>query len=127
MMKKHNHKKLTLGFLMLMIVLVAACGSPAQPAAPATDPEIETPSSEDELEDLPVFTLEELSDYDGQDDRPAYVAVDGLVYDFTELGRWTGGIHNGYQAGQDLTEELHNISPHGERVLSRAPVVGRLE
>ncbi|MDW7670781.1 MAG: cytochrome b5 domain-containing protein [Bacillota bacterium] len=77
-------------------------------------------------DDLPVFTVDELAEYDGKDGRSAYVAVDGLVYDFTELGRWSGGTHNGFDAGQDLTEALQNVSPHGERVLSRAPVVGHL-
>jgi len=74
-----------------------------------------------------TFTLEELSEYDGKDGMDAYVAVDGVVYDFTELGRWMGGEHNGYQAGQDLTDEIKDVSPHGLSVLDRAPVVGTLE
>lgn len=74
-----------------------------------------------------VFTLEELAEYDGLDGRDAYVAVDGIVYDMTDSGAWGEGNHNGFQAGQDLTEEIREISPHGVSVLERMPVVGTLE
>ena len=36
--------------------------------------------------ELKFFTLEELSAYNGLDGMPAYVSVDGVVYDFTNLG-----------------------------------------
>lgn len=78
--------------------------------------------SEGDLE----LTLDELAEYDGQDGRDAYVAVDGVIYDFTPLGGWDGGEHNGYEAGQDLTDEIDDESPHGRDVLDRAEVVGRL-
>lgn len=115
-------------FLLLVMVLaallvLAGCSSPE----PAPAPESEAPQeAEAPAEELLVFTLDELAEFDGKDGRAAYVAVDGLVYDFTELGRWSGGTHNGFEAGQDLTEALNTVSPHGERVLSRAPVVGEL-
>ena len=117
---------LLLTISLILMLVVTGCGSPAQ----VTAPEEETPQGvaepDEEWEGLPVFTLEELAEYDGRDGRPAYVAVDGLVYDFTELERWAGGEHFGYQAGTDLTEALHEESPHGDRVMDRAPVVGRL-
>jgi len=74
-----------------------------------------------------TFTLEELSEYNGKDGQDAYVAVDGVVYDFTDLDLWPDGDHNGFEAGQDLTEEIKEVSPHGLSVLDRAPAVGTLE
>ncbi|MBN1624740.1 MAG: cytochrome B5 [Clostridia bacterium] len=73
-----------------------------------------------------IFTLEELANYDGQDGRPAYVAVDGVVYDLTNSGAWRNGKHNGFTAGKDLTEEIKEISPHGVKNLEGIPVVGKL-
>lgn len=70
------------------------------------------------------LTLEELSKYTGQNDYPAYVAVSGLIYDVTDSPRWRNGVHNGFQAGQDLTGQIENISPHGTRVLAGMPLIG---
>ena len=75
-----------------------------------------------------VFTAEELATYNGKDGQPAYVAVDGVVYDVTDVPQWANGEHaNGLTAGQDLTEEITNESPHGLSVLDDLPVVGTLE
>lgn len=74
-----------------------------------------------------VFTLEELATYNGKDGQPAYVAVDGVVYDVTDVPQWANGEHySGLTAGQDLTEEITNQSPHGLSVLDGLPVVGTL-
>ncbi|MFV0412791.1 MAG: cytochrome b5 domain-containing protein [Oscillospiraceae bacterium] len=74
-----------------------------------------------------IFTLEELAAYNGKDGQPAYVAVDGVVYDVSASPEWENGEHKmGITAGQDLTEEIKNKSPHGVSVLSGFPVVGRL-
>ncbi len=80
-------------------------------------------SEPDEEENgLPVFTLEELSSYDGKDGRPAYVAVDGIVYDNTEV--FKGGKHYSHFAGKDLTEEFYSY--HIIEELEGYSVVGRL-
>ena len=71
------------------------------------------------------FTLESLLQYDGRDGKEAYIAVDGYVYDVTQSSRWSNGNHNGYQAGQDLTDMIHS-SPHGKSVLDNIPKIGIL-
>lgn len=76
-------------------------------------------------EDLIEFTLEDLAEFDGLDGRDAYIAVDGFVYDVTESNLWRDGSHQGaVQAGQDLTDELDSISPHGREMLDRVPRIG---
>ncbi len=73
------------------------------------------------------FTREELSRYDGQADRPAYVACRGKVYDVTNSFLWKGGKHQAlHRAGEDLTSALGN-APHGVELLERFPLVGVLE
>ncbi len=53
--------------------------------------------------DTKVFTVEELQQYDGTNGKPAYIAVDGVVYDVTNEARWAGGRHFGVKAGTDGT------------------------
>ena len=69
-----------------------------------------------------TFTLAELAIYNGRDGRPAYVAVDGLVYDVTTV--FSNGTHFQHLAGQNLTGAF--FRQHDPATLSRYPVVGRL-
>ncbi|QJD72781.1 cytochrome b5 domain-containing protein [Lactobacillus acetotolerans] len=69
------------------------------------------------------FTKESLLHYDGKDGRPAYVAVDGTVYDVTNNPHWTGGTHHGHLAGRDLSVAITH-SPHGKSVLRKLNKVG---
>ena len=70
------------------------------------------------------FTLQELAKFDGRDGKPAYVALNGKVYDVSESAFWMGGDHLGaHQAGKDLTEEIE-LAPHGEETVARMKLVG---
>lgn len=73
-----------------------------------------------------VFTLDELKQYNGQNGNPAYVAVNGIVYDVTNAKNWNNGSHQGHTAGTDLTDAIAQ-SPHGDSVLKGLPVVGTLQ
>jgi predicted heme/steroid binding protein len=76
--------------------------------------------------ELRKFSVSELSQYNGQGDKPAYVAVKGKVYDVSESSFWIGGDHLGsHQAGKDLTEEI-SLAPHSEEALERVRLVGVL-
>ena len=77
-------------------------------------------------QEIVELTLEELSEYDGKDGRRAYVAVDGVIYDVTDVAAWQNGMHNGVTGGKDLTDEIMNQSPHGTSTLSKAEEVGKL-
>lgn len=73
-----------------------------------------------------TFTLQELSRYDGKDGNPAYVAVNGTVYDVTNNAAWAAATHFGLTAGKDLTNEFASCHA-GQPILSKLKAVGRLE
>lgn len=69
------------------------------------------------------FTLQELSSFDGSGGKPAYVAVEGIVYDVSTHPGWGGGTHFGLVAGRDLTQEFKGC--HGMiQILSKLPKIG---
>lgn len=72
------------------------------------------------------FTKKELKQYNGQAGQPAYVAIEGVVYDVSGKDAWLDGHHHGNEAGHDLTKVIVNLSPHGKKVLKDLPVVGKL-
>ncbi|WP_119326761.1 cytochrome b5 domain-containing protein [Companilactobacillus musae] len=72
------------------------------------------------------FTLEELKQYNGENGQPAYVAIDGVVYDVSDVDPWDGGKHHGNVAGNDLSEAIMH-SPHKHSVLAKLNEVGKLE
>ncbi|RMG01810.1 MAG: cytochrome B5 [Nitrospirae bacterium] len=72
------------------------------------------------------LTMEELSQFDGKEDRPAYVAYNGKIYDVTGSRLWKDGSHmKKHLAGFDLTEAMKQ-APHGEDKILGFPEVGRL-
>lgn len=76
--------------------------------------------------DMKVFTLDELSKYNGQNGQPAYIAYKGIVYDVSNVPQWKNGMHNGEKAGTDVTDDISK-SPHGEKVFTDLPQVGTLQ
>ena len=106
-------------------MLLVACAPTTVEDSAITSSEVVSVSSS--AEEMRTFTLEELSQYNGKDGQPAYVAVDGVVYDVTDVEAWKDGEHKlGLTAGNELTEEITNQSPHGLKVLEGLPIVGEL-
>lgn len=103
--------------LLLIVMMLTACGKKEAGAASTTP--ADTGSSQ-------TFTLDELKKYDGKNGNKAYVAVDGVVYDVTGNPKWENGEHNGFSAGNDLTDAIAG-SPHGKGVLGKLTVVGKLK
>lgn len=99
-----------------------AANSPAGAAESASAADSATAAASGALE----LTLEELKQYDGKNGNPAYVAVDGIIYDVTNVPAWKNGEHNGYSAGNDLTDIIKNKSPHGVKNLEGLPIVGKI-
>lgn len=77
--------------------------------------------------DQRVFTIEELAQYDGSNEKPAYVAVNGIVYDVSLEATWGGGTHFSLYAGKDLTPQFTGCHGGNLEVLRNLPKVGILE
>jgi predicted heme/steroid binding protein len=75
-----------------------------------------------------LFTRRQLARYyNGAGSNPAYIAVEGVVYDVTRVPSWAGGMNDGMLAGKDYTEEFQEAGADALRDLRRnAQVVGRL-
>ncbi|NMM63839.1 cytochrome B5 [Clostridium sp. P21] len=88
---------------------------------------VEKIMNREEAQPLRKFTIEELSKYDGSMGKPAYVAVNGVVYDVSRSSVWGGGTHFGLYAGKDLSEEFKGC--HGDKIeiLKSLPVVGNIK
>lgn len=70
-----------------------------------------------------VLTKDELKKYNGTNGMPAYVAVDGVVYDVSRSLAWGGASHYGLMAGEDLSSEY--VGCHSQmNVLWKLPRVG---
>lgn len=117
---------------VLLFPLAALLSVSLFACAPASEtPTVDTPTTEEtpvteETPTVKTFTLEELAMYNGKDGNPAYVAINGIVYDVTNVPEWMNGMHqNGLTAGQDLSDYI-NTAPHGTTVLQSLPVVGEL-
>ena len=132
-------KKLLLITLLAVAALALAACTPQTPAATATPvPQTEQPSQAPAAapEASPAaaapeggleLTLEELAKFNGKDGQRAFIAVDGIIYDVTDSRAWKDGMHNGFEAGKDLTEEIKTKSPHGIGKLEGITQVGKLK
>jgi predicted heme/steroid binding protein/uncharacterized membrane protein len=70
------------------------------------------------------LTPEQLSQFDGRDGRPAYIAYKGMVYDLSNSRLWKNGSHMvKHHAGTDLTGALAQ-APHQEDRVLAMPQVG---
>lgn len=75
------------------------------------------------LERQRKFTLEELSKYNGIGGNPAYVSVNGVVYDVSSIQSWAGGAHFGVSAGIDATK-IFSTCHAASKILDKLPKVG---
>ena len=72
------------------------------------------------------ITFENLKNFDGSSENPAYVVHDKKIYDVTESLKWKNGRHFGkHSAGTDLTEAIKG-APHGPEVLEKVKFVGQM-
>jgi predicted heme/steroid binding protein/uncharacterized membrane protein len=72
------------------------------------------------------FTEQELAAYNGKEDKSAYIAHNGKIYDVSQSKLWKNGLHmRRHGAGTDLTIEIQ-AAPHDTSVLERYPQVGVL-
>ncbi len=66
----------------------------------------------------------QLTQNNGNDGKPAFVAVDGKIYDLSASKMWKNGMHmNRHHAGDDLSGSFE-AAPHGKEVLERFKAIG---
>ena len=76
--------------------------------------------------ELEVFTISELSKYDGTSGNLAYIAVNGIIYDVTNNPAWAAATHFGLKAGKDVTAAFASCHAN-QKILSKLKPVGRLQ
>jgi len=113
-------------FIMIIALFVSslvACSPTQETPAPLKDEEA---VAEAVVEEEMVLSMDELKKFDGKDDNKAYIAVDGIIYDVSDVPQWIGGMHRGFTAGMDVTDEV-NKSPHGVSKLKGIKIVGKIK
>lgn len=118
-----NKGKIILSVVLLLsaLLVLAACGG----STPSTSAAATTAGTTAAAEKS--FTVAELAAFNGQNGNPAYIAVDGVVYDVTKVATWGARLHNGmFQAGKDYSAEIKK-APHGVDKLLTAVRVGVLK
>jgi predicted heme/steroid binding protein len=116
-----------MALVCLTALLFAGCGSSGNGATGSATASVSVSAGATQSASGLELTADELAKYNGKDGQPAYIAVDGVIYDVTNVPQWKNGGHNGYTAGKDLTEEIKTKSPHGLSKLNGVPVVGKLK
>jgi predicted heme/steroid binding protein/uncharacterized membrane protein len=73
------------------------------------------------------FDVETLSEFNGKEGKPIYIAHEGKVYDVSASKLWQGGVHmKRHHAARNLSTDIQ-AAPHGTEVLERYPQVGILK
>ena len=117
-----------IGFGFIEFFYVKANKNNSQTPGSTTNSTIPSDSAENTPTPTPtasstkIFTKEELSKYNGQNGYPPYVAVDGIVYDMSNV--FKNGSHYQHVAGQELTNEFY--LRHAKSEITKYPVVGKL-
>jgi predicted heme/steroid binding protein len=115
---------LILGILISTLLLFGCSSDPSATDSKNSTVSDKTTSGDSETE-LKSFSKEELAQYNGKDGNPAYIAVDGTVYDVTDVPQWKDGMHaDEYEAGKDVTQELNTQAPHSASKMDGVPIVG---
>jgi predicted heme/steroid binding protein len=119
--------------LLVSLVALSACGGGSSAngtTSTAASGTVVTGSPSSSNAQGKSFTLDELATFNGQNGSPAYVAVDGIVYDVSNSSFWKGGAHStcnlGAMAGKDLSELITQAPARMRSDLQRMPVVGSL-
>lgn len=105
-------------FILLIAITLASCDS-------SDDTYLDSGNKDKDVIEVTMeeMTITQLGEYDGKDGMKAYVAVNDVIYDVSDI--WESGEHNGYSAGTDITDFIDN-APHGDSVLSNLEQVGVL-
>lgn len=73
--------------------------------------------------DYKEFNIDELSNYNGKNGKPPYIAIFGTVYDLTDVDKWQ---EKNIEVGQDLTGEYKEVYGSDKSHLKNLKVAGVL-
>lgn len=75
-----------------------------------------------------IFTAYELEHfYNGQNLQPAYISVDGLVFDVTYNLPWLNSVYPDFTPGYDYSEAFApNNNDIYQKLLVHSPILGRI-
>ncbi|PIX21864.1 MAG: cytochrome B5, partial [Deltaproteobacteria bacterium CG_4_8_14_3_um_filter_45_9] len=112
--------------LSLKIILFAIMAASAAIVTFVIGPRIRKQRAQISAQPKTRMTLDDLRHFDGAENRPAYFAYQGKVYDVGLSKVWKGGTHfKKHHAGDDLTDIL-KTAPHDEDKILKMPVVAEL-
>lgn len=80
----------------------------------------------EEEKELLILTPEELAEFDGKNNKPAYIAIDGMIYDISNIELFKKSPHNELQFGKDLTNEFSECHDGNLEILNKIPIIGML-
>jgi predicted heme/steroid binding protein/uncharacterized membrane protein len=108
--------------IILFMIMVAS----AAIVTFAIGPKIRKKKTQPLLQKKDKLTPEELQHFDGKENKPAFFAYNGKVFDVSSSRLWKGGTHfKKHSAGNDLTDIL-KTAPHGDEKILQMPEVGEL-
>ncbi|MCM3125813.1 MULTISPECIES: cytochrome b5 domain-containing protein [unclassified Mesobacillus] len=99
---------------------------PATTNQPQIPPFTPLPNPNNTTNNQRSFTIQELAAFDGKNGMPAYVAVNGIVYDVTNNRAWAAATHFGLVSGREYSREFASCHAGQQSILAMLPVVGRL-
>jgi len=112
--------------LTIKIILFLVMVSTAVFVTFVVGPKLRRKKQFDSIQNPKELTIDQLSQFDGNEGRPAYVSHRDIIYDVSVSKLWKSGSHfNKHAAGQDMTDVL-KTAPHTEDKLLSMPVVGKL-
>jgi len=112
-------------FVLVMVLVFSVFALAACSTDSTGDGKVSDDGAKDNQDEQLELTIEQLAMYDGKDGMDAYIAVNNVIYDVTDVAAWANGTHNGNMAGTDVTFVIVN-APHGDGVLDDLKVVGKI-
>ncbi len=73
-----------------------------------------------------ILTKEELANFNGENGNPAYISIDGIIYDISNIELLKQSPYNSLKLGSDVTETFYELNDGDESILRDIPMVGLL-